>query len=338
LRNTARIQPVSVPLTGLLRRGAWLLRQLSDPVTGRGFWRFWVVDVVVGAGSYALHYGLRLLPFAACSALGGALGLLVGRLRGAFRPDAPARANFARLRPESAAKGDLDRAMARMCDNIGRVWVEYNILDLLWAGGHITVSGQEHLAALRDRDRPILVFGVHLCSWEVIGAALLGLGYAVYTLYRPAKNRFQDRIVVAVRTGQRVGKSGARMISPGAAGARQAYRVLIERRGVFLTWADARRGGIAPVPAFGRPLPHQGNLSAVVRLARATGAHPIPAFVERQPGARFHTTFGPPIELVRNGDDKADFLANMAKLNELITSMVLPRLDHWWMLRFLQFD
>ena len=48
---------------------------------------------------------------------------------------------------------------------------------------------QEHLAALRDR--PILVFGLHLASSEVIGAALLGLSYDVYTLYRPAKIAFR---------------------------------------------------------------------------------------------------------------------------------------------------
>jgi KDO2-lipid IV(A) lauroyltransferase len=316
-----------------LRCGARLLRQLTDRAIRRAFWRYWVTDVAVGAGSYALHHGLRRLPFAACSAFGGGLGLLVGRLRGAFRPDAPARATFVRLRPESAAKGDLDRAMVRMCDNIGRVYAEYNILDLLWSAGRITVTGQEHLAALRDRNQPILVFGVHLGSWEVIGAALLGLGYDVYTLYRPARNRFQDRIVVAVRR-----RGGARLVPPGPQGARQAYRVLVERRGVFLTWADARRPGIAPVPAFGRPMQHQGNLSAVVRLARATGAHPIPAYVERRARARFHTTFGPPVELIRDGGDKADFLANMTRLDELISSIVVPRLDQWWMLPYLRFD
>jgi Kdo2-lipid IVA lauroyltransferase/acyltransferase len=316
-----------------LQRGTRLLRRLTDRAAGRGFWRYWVADMAVGAGSYALHYGLRRLPFAACSAFGGGLGLFVGRLRGFSGPDAPARATFAKLRPENATKCDLDRAMARMCDNIGRVYAEYNVLDLLWDGGHITVTGQEHLAALRDRNQPILVFGVHLGSWEVIGAALLGLGYEVYTLYRPAKNRFQDRIVVAVRR-----RGGAELVPPGPQGARQAYRVLVERRGVFLTWADARRLGIAPVPAFGRPIPHQGNLSAVVRLARATGADPIPAYVERQAGARFHTTFGPPVELIRDGDDKADFLANMARLDEIITSIVVPRLDQWWMLRYLRLD
>lgn len=119
------------------------------------------------------------------------------------------------------------------------------------------------------------------------------------------------------------------MISPGPQGARRAYRVLVEWRGVFLTWTDARRYGNPPVPAFGRPAQHQANLCAVVRLARATRARPIPSYVERLAGARFHTTFGPPVELIRNGADEADFLANMARLDELITSIVVPRLDQW---------
>ena len=321
----------------VLRRAALLLRRVADPATRRSFWRYWVADVAMGAGSYGLHYGLRLLPFAASSALGGALGVLVGWMRGSSRADAPPRAVFARLRPESAEKHALDHAMRRMCANIGRVYAEFNILDLLWAGRRITVTGAEHLAACRERNQPILVFGVHLASWEVIGAALIGLGYEVHTLYRPAINRFQDRIVVAVRTGARVKKSGARMIPPGPAGARQAYRVLVERRGVFLTWADARKNGV-PVPAFGRPIRLDSNLSAALRLARATGAGLVPAYVERRRGGRFHTTFGPPIELIRSEDEKADFKTNLRHLDELLESIIVPRLDQWWMLPYLRFD
>lgn len=322
----------------VVRRAALLLRRLADPSARHSFWRYWVADVAMGAASYALHYGLRLLPFAASSAIGGALGVFVGWLRGSWRADAPPRAVLARLRPESAEKHALDQAMTRMCANIGRTYVEFNLLDLLWAGRRITVTGAEHLAACRERDQPILVFGVHLASWEVIGAALIGLGYEIYTLYRPAKNRFQDRIVVAVRTGQRVKKSGAKMIPPGPVGARQAYRVLVERRGVFLTWADARKDGVAPVPAFGRPLRQDSNLSAILRLAHAAGAQLIPAFVDRQRGARFHTTFGPPVELIRAKDEKADFKTNLRHLDELLESIIVPRLDQWWMLPYLRFD
>ena len=323
--------------SAVMRRAALLIRELADPGARRSFWRYWVADVAMGAGSYVLHYGLRLLPFAVSSAIGGALGVLIGWIRGSWRADAPPRAVFARLRPESAGKQALDHAMMRMCDNIGRVYAEFNILDLLWAGGRITVTGAEHLAACRQRDQPILVFGVHLASWEVIGAALIGLGYEVHTLYRPAINRFQDRIVVAVRTGARVRKSGAKMIPPGPAGARQAYRVLVERRGVFLTWADARKDGV-PVPAFGRPVRQDTNLSAVLRLARAAGAQLIPAYVERQRGARFHTIFRPPVELIRGEHEKADLIPNLQQLDELLASIIVPRLDQWWMLPFLRFD
>jgi hypothetical protein len=79
----------------------------------------------------------------------------VGRLRGGFRPDAPARVTFARLRPASVAKGDLNRAMARMCDNICRVYAEYNILDVLGSAGRITVTGQVFMDfGLASKARP----------------------------------------------------------------------------------------------------------------------------------------------------------------------------------------
>jgi KDO2-lipid IV(A) lauroyltransferase len=76
----------------------------------------------------------------------------------------------------------------------------------------------------------------------------------------------------------------------------------------------------------------------MVRLARATGAELIPAFVERQSGARFHTTFGPPIELLRAEDEKTALAANLQRLDELISSIILPRLEYWRMLPTFRFD
>jgi Kdo2-lipid IVA lauroyltransferase/acyltransferase len=323
---------------------ALVLLRLCSVLTGgrtrRAFWRYWVADLAMGAGSYALHYLLRPLPFDACSAIGGRLGLLVGWFRRSGGPLLNARNSFARLRQQSAGKRDLDSAMRRMCANIGRVYAEYNILDLLWDAGRITVTGEEHLAALRDRRHPIVVLGVHLTSWEVIGATLIGLGYEVYTLYRPARNRFQDRIAVAVRTGKKVGRKeeGAKLVPPGVRGVRQAYRILAEHGGLFLTWVDEAVDGNARVPAFNRPVYEHGNLAAVVRLARATRAGLVPAYVERRDGARFHTTFGPPVELIRGEDQKAVLRANLRHLDALISRIILPRLEEWWMLRGLRLD
>jgi len=318
-------------------RGLSFIRQLCSLLaraqTRRALWQYWVADVAMGLATYAVHYPLRLLPLDACSAIGGGLGLLVGWFRRSHVPQLRARASFARLHPRRAGKRDLDAAMKRMCANIGRVYAEYNILDLLWSAGRITVTGQEHLAACRDGNRPIIVFGVHLTSWEVIGATLLGLGYDVYTLYRPAGNRFQDRIVVAVRM-----RGGAKLIPPGPRGARQAYRVLVDRCGLFLTWVDERTDGNARVPAFGRQIRRDGNLAAMIRLANLTGAQAIPAYVERQRGARFHTTFGAPVRFLQGGDESTAHLANLRNLDALISSIILPRLEDWWMLPGLRFD
>jgi KDO2-lipid IV(A) lauroyltransferase len=320
-----------------LGRSLLFLRQLcgllAEAPTRRLLWRYCVTDVGVGLVSYGLYFGLRLLPLDTCSAIGGGLGLMVGRWRGIGRPNAGPRQTFLRLRPDNTGKADVDAAMNRMCANIGRVYSEYCILDLLWAAGRITVSGQEQLAACRNRGRPIIVFGVHLSSWEVIGAALLGLGYGVCTLHKPRKNRFQDRIANAVRL-----RGGAELVPPGPRGARHAYRALTDRRCLFLTWVDEAINGSIRAPAFGRPMCCHGNLAGMIRLARATGAQLIPAFVERQRGARFHTTFGPPIELIRAEDEKTALVANLLRLDQLISSIILPRLEYWRMLPTFRFD
>ena len=71
---------------------------------------------------------------------------------------------YARLRPGNGGRHALDRAISQMCANMGRVHAEYNILDLLWSTERITVTEAEHLAACRQGDRPILVFGVHFST------------------------------------------------------------------------------------------------------------------------------------------------------------------------------
>jgi hypothetical protein len=108
---------------------------LADRRTRRALLRYFVTDVGVGLVNRALYHGLRLLPFDTSSAIGGGLGLIVGRWRGISQSDACARETLVRLRPESTAKVNVDVAMNRMYINIGRVFAEYTILDLLMGGG-----------------------------------------------------------------------------------------------------------------------------------------------------------------------------------------------------------
>ena len=145
--------------------------------------------------------------------------------------------------------------------------------------------------------------------------------------YQPRRSRFEHWLVVAARR-----RYGGTMFRPGIAGARLARR-LLDERGVLLVYADEERRGYVVAPLFGRPVPAHANLLDIVRLAWASGAAVIPAYVERLDGARFRTTFLPPVELVPRGkQSNVALLENVHRLDRVITPIVLANLEHWYML------
>src|SRR4029077_9129958 len=118
---------------------------------------------------------------------------------------------------------------------------------------------------------------------------------------------FDHRMAVAARE-----RYGAIMLRPGVAAARIARRLLVEERGLLLIYADDERQGRIGAPLFGRPIPPRANLSAIVRLAWASGATVIPAYAERYDGARFSVTFLAPVALDPAGDDpEANLIENI---------------------------
>ncbi len=314
----------------------------------RAWRRHWLKDPFFGLIDYALHYGLRAGSIASCSAVGWGLGVLAGRYR--FRQwGARARDNLARLDPAlAAAPRRLDAAVARMWGQIGRVMTEFSVLDRFWPAGHVTVEGAEHVRAARAAGRPVIVMGLHLANWEIIAPTLTRLTTPLYFIYQPPRNRFQHRIAVKVRR-----RCGAILLPPSLASTRRAYTGLVEERASLLIFVDELAKGRINAPAFGRPLRPRGNLANVVRLARASGAAVIPAYVERHDRTRFHVVFRPPVALgpmtegvTKGGTEGADaaagdaaaVLAGVATLDALITPIVLAHLDQWFMLHDFRFD
>jgi KDO2-lipid IV(A) lauroyltransferase len=224
---------------------------------------------------------------------------------------------------------EAQAAIRRLFATVGRVMLEFSVLDRLWQEGRIAVSGSEHLLAARAAGRPVIVMGLHLNNWEVIGPSLIGLGLAGFKfIYQPPSSRFDHRIAVAART-----RYGAIMLQPGVAAARIARRLLVDEQGVLLIYADDERKGRIGAPLFGRPIPERANLSTIVRLAWASGAAVIPAYAERSRGASFQVTYLPPVALAPAGNDPAASLTeNIHRLDDVITPLVLDRLDQWYML------
>src|SRR5438046_4413346 len=86
---------------------------------GQAFARYWILDPIVGAFTVAVFYLLRAMPIDWCSAIGGLIGVLIGRSfeRAATRR---ARQNFIRLSPSPVSDNEIDAAMTRLWSHVGR--------------------------------------------------------------------------------------------------------------------------------------------------------------------------------------------------------------------------
>ncbi len=290
--------------------------------------RYWICDPLLGGLDLALHYTTRMLPTEWCSAIGGRLGILNGR----YRYDAVrqrAQRVYLTLAGDGATPRDAERTVMHLFDNVGRVMLEFAVLDRLWEEGRIEVVGRERLLSARAAGKPVIVMGLHLGNWETIGATIVALGCrGAKGFYQPPRSRFEHRIVVAARE-----RYGAIMLPSGVAGARTAHRHLVDQRGVLLVYADEERRGHVSAPLFGRPVPRRANVLNIIRLAWASRAVVIPAYAERLAGARFRVTYLPPLELAPEAEDTAAALGeNVQRIDRLITPLVLARLDQWYML------
>jgi KDO2-lipid IV(A) lauroyltransferase len=289
--------------------------------------RYWIWDPLFGAMYVAFHYGARLLPIAWGSGFGAFLGEVSWRWRYG-RDRARIEQLYQQLLP-SAGPAEAARASHRLFTHLGRVMLEFSVLDRLWKAGRIEAVGAGHLHAARAAGKPVIVMGVHVGNWEVIGPTIIGLGlHGMKGFYQPPPSRFDHWILVQARK-----RYGAGPLHPGITATRVARRLLVEECGVFLIYGDEEHRGYISAPLFGRPILPRCNLVTAVKLAQASGAALIPAYAKRLRGARFRVTFLPPVELAPDrGDPSAGMADNVQMLDRIITPIILADLDNWYML------
>jgi len=290
------------------------------------------VHTLVGPLNMSIHYGLRMLPIDACSAVGAALGAFA-QIRLPAK-DANAREVWRRTRPE-ADQATVDAAMRRLWRNVGRTMAEFSVLDRMWDAGRIEIVGQENIDLARGSGRPLIGLGLHLGNWETIGVALLKLGFSGGSIYVPPDNRFDQ--VIAARARRRISPEGALLARPNAAA--EAYIMLTKKKQQIVIYADELSRGRVWGPAFGRALRVNGNIGNAVRLARLSNALIIPLYSERLgEQARFRVNVLPPVDLVDTGDRDADLLTNIGKIDALIDPIIRSHLDQWFFALDFKFD
>lgn len=302
-----------------------------DANARRRFLRIWLIFPVQGLADLVGHYGLRLLPIDWCSAIGGWLGVLVGRYR--FKTwTRRARENYRRIVQHPVSDAELDAAMDRLWNNIGRSIAELSVIDRLWPAGRIAVVGEQHFYDAQARG-PVITMPLHLGNWEIVGPATKAYGLDVYAVYEIPNNPVQRRIVERARA-----RYGKRLLSPGADAAHRFHRILMEKDGLIAIWPDAPTSNRIGAPLFGRQPRRRSNLTLIARLAMMTGAMVVPGVVERLGGAHFRLTALPGIQLTGDPGDAAALDRAVHQIDDVITPIIRDHLDQWLLLPGLRLD
>ena len=271
------------------------------------------------AGGAALAFGaLGLLPIDRASALGAAIGRLLGPHLGISKR---ARINLRRAFPE-LGDAAVEQIIIGMWDNLGRVAAEYPHLReirVFAPDGRVETRGVEYLDRAMAGGRRMIIFSGHIANWEIAALAAAQYGARITQIYRAANNPLVDRLIARFR-GDR-----GEYIPKGAAAARRAFAALY--RGEHLTLlADQKLNDGIAVPFFGRPAM---TAPALALLALRFDCDVLPARVERLKGAHFRLTVFPPLPLLRSGNPQADVAALTGRVNAILEAWIRDRPEQW---------
>jgi KDO2-lipid IV(A) lauroyltransferase len=300
------------------------------------WYRYWLVDPVLGTLEYAAYYLLQVLPINLCSAIGARLGrygrweqhLLTQRARWSLR----------HLFPRMGRRDDEDYILERLRANAGRAFLESLITRRICAAGRIAIEDAEHLQAALKTDRPLIFVSVHTSNLgDLLGAMLIrATGHKGATTTRPFRNRFRQSLADTMRRHLEV-----QILYPGVSAARQLLRHLSLPRHSALLHLDEARDRQVHFPTLDRPIPESTNLMLAIRLAEHTGALLVPVHLQRHEGVSFSLRCAAPIAPEDAGlpglyksRERRTAIAEM--LDDHFETVIRERIDDWLQLYYLR--
>jgi KDO2-lipid IV(A) lauroyltransferase len=280
--------------------------------------------LVEGALAWLAFALVARLPRPRAAALAAAVARALGPRLPVSRT---ARRNLAAAMPELAAR-DIERVVAGMWDNLGRLAAEYPHLaaiDCLVADGPVELVGREVVEELRTRGGPVLFVSAHFGNWEILPLMAGQLGMPVHYVYRPANNPVVEGLVQRFR-GATLGA-----YHPKGAAAARGLVAAIKRGEHVAMLADQKLNDGVAIPFFGRPAM---TAPAPAELALRFALPIVPVKVERAPGARFRVTVHPPLAAPEGGDRAVAVAAVLGRINAAFEAWIRARPDHWlWLHR-----
>jgi KDO2-lipid IV(A) lauroyltransferase len=265
---------------------------------------------------------LRALPLERAVRTGAALGALAMALD--IRQRKIGRRNLAIAFPamDSAGRSRILREVYRNLGRMAAEWVHFFDLDRGNIERHVTYDGRANWddAIARSGGRGILVLTGHFGNFELLSVAHSIYGNRIAIVQRPNRNPLIDAAVSARRV-----RFGNLSIARKGAG-REIVRLLRDDWMVAVPLDLDTRHGVF-VDFFSLQAATNAGLA---RLAMATGAPVLPAFMVRDGAAARHKiTILPVVEVVRTRDRAESVRENTQRFTAVIEQMIRRHPDHW---------
>jgi Kdo2-lipid IVA lauroyltransferase/acyltransferase len=212
-----------------------------------------------------------------------------------------------------------------MYRNWGRIlaeWAHFGELNSSNIHRFVTYDGAENLAralALCEQ-HGLLVLTAHFGNFELLPFAYSLYGHQIAIIHRPLRNPIVDQRVREVRT-----RFGNEAIARKRAAVAMVRCLHAKRQVAVALDLDVRRGVF--VDFFGLKASTSAGLA---RLAMATGAPVVPAFMVREGDTPRHKiTVLPLLEIAKTRDREACVSENTQRMTNVIEAMIRRHPDHW---------
>ncbi|MBS0235852.1 MAG: hypothetical protein JSS50_00775 [Proteobacteria bacterium] len=263
---------------------------------------------------FLLVYLLILLALALgldrASAFFGKLAVLIGPR---LKVSNVARRNLSQVLP-SLTEEDREVIVVRMWENIGRLAGEMPHWHRL--------SPQQLLSRVKMKDsapqkrgKGIMFLSGHYGNWELFPHVLNALKIPNYMVYRPANNKYVDRLINKMRN--------THLIAKGAAGMRQIIQLLRQDELVGMLF-DQKVGNGVLIPFFGI---EAKTVTAPGAFACKLGAELAIARIKRIHGAHFELE----VKLLKISSEM-DAVAVMIELNKQLEAWIIETPEQWFWL------
>ena len=185
---------------------------------------------------------------------------------------------------------------------------------------YVTIDRKEIVWESLSHGNGVILLISHYGNWELMAVMAGIIGYPIYAIGRPLKNRYLYNYIEKIR-----GYTGLVSI-PKKGAARDVIKALKNNKVVAILFDQYAGSAGVPVDLFGRKA---WTTDAVAQFASRTGAKVIPAYNTRQPDGTHKIYVEDPVELVETGNKKEDIIKTTRLFNENLEKWVRKHPEQW---------